>query len=115
MDTSRTLAPMRRGAWETLRDVALTSEGNSVDLLWDGDRAFRAMWRAIRAARRRVWLETFILEPDPVGLHTLALLRGHVAQHRRADGVHGGVPGERCSLRSGAKFRDRKAVTPGTF
>ena len=65
---------MRRAAWDLLRRPALASEGNRVDLHIDGDEAFRAMWRAIRAARRRVWLETYFLAADGVGRHTLTLL-----------------------------------------
>ncbi len=40
----------------------------------DGDAAFDAMWEAVAAARDRVWWETYILEADRVGEHTMSLL-----------------------------------------
>lgn len=57
-----------------MRAVGRFSEGNAVDVYPDGDAAFHAMWKAIRAARRRVWLETYILASDGVGRRTLKLL-----------------------------------------
>ena len=65
---------MRPGAWNTLRKVGRASHGNRLELFAEGDAAFLAMWRAIRGARRRVWLETYILAADGIGRHTLGLL-----------------------------------------
>ena len=36
--------------------------------------AFSSMWGSISTAKSRVWVETFILEPDPVGLRMIAEL-----------------------------------------
>jgi phosphatidylserine/phosphatidylglycerophosphate/cardiolipin synthase-like enzyme len=33
------------------------------------------MWKEIQNAKERVWMETFILKPDTVGLRTLDELR----------------------------------------
>ncbi|HUF10039.1 MAG TPA: phosphatidylserine/phosphatidylglycerophosphate/cardiolipin synthase family protein [Rhodothermales bacterium] len=41
--------------------------GNRLTLYTDGDRAFEAAYDAIRNATDRVWLETYIFEPDEVG------------------------------------------------
>ncbi len=41
--------------------------GNAVSLLENGENAFPPMLAAIAAARRSVWLETYIFETDPVG------------------------------------------------
>lgn len=41
--------------------------GNSVRLYTVGDEAFEAAYEAIQAARKRVWLETYIFQPDEVG------------------------------------------------
>lgn len=50
------------------------SHGNRLTLYSDGDEAFRVMHRAILNARERVWLETYILEPDEVGLAVMEAL-----------------------------------------
>lgn len=41
--------------------------GNLLQLFTDGDEAFEAAFDAMRTARHRVWLETYIFEPDEVG------------------------------------------------
>ena len=41
--------------------------GHSVRLFTVGDEAFENAYRAIETATRRVWLETYIFEPDEVG------------------------------------------------
>ena len=43
------------------------SEGNQLTMLVEGDAAYQAMLAAIKSARRRVWLETYIFAPDSVG------------------------------------------------
>ena len=65
---------MRRGFWSTLRRVGRSTTGNSLELSLDGDSSFRAIWKAIRSARRRVWVEMYIVEDDPIGRHTITLL-----------------------------------------
>ena len=50
------------------------SEGNRVRLFTDGDHRFRALWTDIDRAEERVWMETFIFEPDAVGRRTLRAL-----------------------------------------
>ena len=60
-----------RGTLRLLRPLGAVSEGNRIDVYSDGDRAFEAMWDAIAAARSRVWLNTYTLEPDRVGRRTL--------------------------------------------
>lgn len=42
-------------------------EGNSVELLENGEEYFPAVFEAIERARHEVWIETFILCDDPVG------------------------------------------------
>lgn len=51
-----------------------SSEGNRLELYFDGDRAFLAMLEAIEGATTRVWLETYIFEPDALGLKVLDAL-----------------------------------------
>ncbi len=46
------------------------SDGNELTLFVDGDGAFDAMLGAIDSATTRVWLETYIFAPDPLG-HTV--------------------------------------------
>ncbi len=41
--------------------------GNRLKLFTVGDEAFESAYEAIKAARKRVWLETYIFEPDDVG------------------------------------------------
>jgi len=59
-----------------LRPLGGVSGGNSVEILPDGDEAFRAMWAAIAGARREVLLNTYLLAPDSVGRRTLEELTG---------------------------------------
>lgn len=60
-----------RGTWRLLRPLGAVSDGNRIDVYFEGDRAFEAMWEAIAAARTRVWMNTYILEPDRVGRRTI--------------------------------------------
>lgn len=41
--------------------------GNRLRLFTDGDEAFAAAFDAMQSARARIWLETYIFEPDTVG------------------------------------------------
>jgi cardiolipin synthase len=64
--------------WEVITRMLLrfgaASSGNHVDVFGDGDDAFEAIWQAIDGAQRRVWYETYILEPDRVGTRTIEAL-----------------------------------------
>lgn len=44
-----------------------SSPGNRLTLYTVGDQAFESAFEAIQTARERVWLETYIFEPDEVG------------------------------------------------
>lgn len=44
-----------------------TASGNKVSLIFDGDELFFAMQEAIRSAKKSIWLETYIFEPDILG------------------------------------------------
>lgn len=50
------------------------SEGNRLRLFTSGDRTFRALWTDINQAEERVWMETYIFDPDAVGRRTLRAL-----------------------------------------
>jgi cardiolipin synthase len=64
--------------WEVIATMLLrfggASSGNAVEIFSDGDEAFEATWHEIDLARRRVWCETYILEPDRVGTRTIEAL-----------------------------------------
>jgi cardiolipin synthase A/B len=73
--TARLRAAWGRALWR-LRGLGGQSDGNRVTLFVDGDDAYEAMLAAIDNATTRVWLETYIFEPDRVGRAFLeALLR----------------------------------------
>lgn len=61
--------------WErtarSLLSLGGVSTGNRVTIHYDGDDRLDDMWQAIAKARRFVWLETYIIEPDRVGLRTI--------------------------------------------
>lgn len=61
------LARVWRRTVERLLPLGGSSEGNQVTVFFDGDSAYDAMLAAIHSATRRVWLETYIFEPDRVG------------------------------------------------
>ncbi len=63
-----------RGTLRLLWPLGHTSQGNVTEVFVDGDRAFEAMWQAMRTASKRVLFETYILEPDRVGRRSLAEL-----------------------------------------
>jgi len=46
------------------------SGGNRLQFFTDGDRRFRAVWDDIARAEERVWMETYVYEPDAVGRRT---------------------------------------------
>jgi len=64
--------------------------GNDFDLLENGEEFFPRVFEAIRAARREVWLETFILFEDKIGLQlhaaVLEAARRGVTVHMLVDG-----------------------------
>ncbi|MBM3266995.1 MAG: phosphatidylserine/phosphatidylglycerophosphate/cardiolipin synthase family protein [Candidatus Sericytochromatia bacterium] len=57
-------------------------EGNSLELLIDGQDGFDALERAVRAARKSVWFETFIWHNDRTGQRFAKLLA-----ERKRDGL----------------------------
>ncbi len=61
------------------------SDHNRVTLYTDGDDAFAAMLAAMEKAQKRVWLETYIYEPDRLGHKVLDALVA--ARQRGADVV----------------------------
>jgi cardiolipin synthase len=56
-----------RTTWTRMVRLGGISDGNVVQVFFDGDEAFEAMFGAIDAARRRVWQETYIWEDDRIG------------------------------------------------
>lgn len=56
---------------ESLIPMKNVSFGNTVKLYSNGSECFTDMWDAIDTAKRRVWIETYILEPDFVGVKTI--------------------------------------------
>lgn len=56
-----------------LRRRGATS-GNAVEVCIDGDAHFERLWAEIDAARRQVWVESYLLEDDRVGRRTLDAL-----------------------------------------
>lgn len=54
-------------AFTSLFSLGGTSFGNSVEVLVNGDEAFLAKKKAIASAKHRVWMETYIFDPDSVG------------------------------------------------
>lgn len=51
-----------------------SSFGNQLKLFSNGSDAFKDIWSNIRKAKQRVWIETYIFEPDHVGQQTLDAL-----------------------------------------
>jgi cardiolipin synthase len=80
-----------RGAerWGSRRDLRTMVEGtmslgdvsvgNTLTLLRNGDENFRLMWRLMREATKSIYVQTYTLEPDDVGLRTLQELE-HAAE-----------------------------------
>jgi len=50
------------------------TEANKITIYHEGKSAFEAMWHSITTAKKRVWIETYILDPDEVGRKTIDLL-----------------------------------------
>jgi cardiolipin synthase len=61
-------------SWEKLFALKQYSSGNHVDLYFNGSDAFKALWEEITEAKHRIWIETYQLAPDSVGLKTIELL-----------------------------------------
>jgi cardiolipin synthase A/B len=59
------------------------SQGNRATLFDEGEALFRDLQAAIRSARERVWIETFLFTPDETGRATLELAAD--AAHRGCD------------------------------
>jgi len=64
----------RSASWEKLFAMKQYSSGNRVDLFFDGSTAFQSIWSSIQEAKHRIWIETYQLVPDHVGLKTIQLL-----------------------------------------
>lgn len=62
------------GTLNRLFGLGGSSDGNRVTVFHHGEQAFAAMLEAIAQAKARVWLETYILEPDSLGLAILQAL-----------------------------------------
>jgi cardiolipin synthase len=64
--------------WEVLAGMLLryggASSGNCIDVYCDGDETFESIWQTMDGAQKRVWCETYILEPDRVGTRTIETL-----------------------------------------
>lgn len=75
------------------------SHGNALDIHTDGDACFEALWADLDAAQNSIWLETYILDPDAVGLATVARLTAAAARGCEViliyDAVGSGSLGER--------------------
>ena len=50
------------------------SSGNKLQVYANGDDVFEAMWAAIQHAKESIRMETYILEPDVIGIRTMQLL-----------------------------------------
>lgn len=77
--TSRVVTKWR-SLVEKLLPLGGLSSGNRLTLFGDGDAAFLSMWNSIASAQKRVWLETYVLMPDEVGLRTISLLEQAAAR-----------------------------------
>ncbi len=58
---------MRKRRWPRPSTQYRSAPGNRLYLFTDGDEAFESALEAIAGAHERVWLETYIFEPDVVG------------------------------------------------
>lgn len=56
------------------------SEGNQIEVFTERDLIFEHMLSAIHSASKRVWLETYIFEPDEIGLKFREALIGAVSR-----------------------------------
>jgi cardiolipin synthase len=63
-----------RSVVSTLLPLGGVSTGNRLTLFKDGDSNFLSMWDEIDRAKTSVWLQTYTLEPDMVGLKTIDAL-----------------------------------------
>jgi len=50
------------------------TSGNQTTIFFDGSEAFKSIWSSIKSAKYRIWVETYQLCPDPIGLYTIRLL-----------------------------------------
>lgn len=72
------VAARLRARWQRtlarLAPLGGASQGNRVAVYNDGDAAFTAILLAIASARRQVWFEVYILEPDALGQRVIEAL-----------------------------------------
>ncbi|HSX62835.1 MAG TPA: cardiolipin synthase ClsB, partial [Tahibacter sp.] len=80
-------------------------EGNTIGLLENGEEFFPRVFEAIAQARTRVYIETFILLDDKVGLQLLEALSGAAARGVEVDVLADGFGSEPL----GAEYRARLA------
>ena len=76
----RRLASRWRATLRRLRPLGEVSSGNTIRVLAEGDAAFESIWEAIGRARRRVVMDTYILENDRVGRRPVAELEAAAAR-----------------------------------
>eukprot|EP01129_Flabellula_baltica_P000816 TRINITY_DN10767_c0_g1_i1.p1 TRINITY_DN10767_c0_g1~~TRINITY_DN10767_c0_g1_i1.p1 ORF type:complete len:508 (-),score=87.62 TRINITY_DN10767_c0_g1_i1:40-1524(-) len=57
-----------------LLKIGRPSFDNDVDLFFNGSDMYKSLWNDIDNAQHRVWVQTYILEPDFVGLETIKKL-----------------------------------------
>jgi cardiolipin synthase A/B len=81
-------------------------DGNAIRLLENGEEFFPRVFDAIRAARVRVYIETFILLDDDVGLELLEVLRDAAARGVEVDVLADGFGSEPL----GADYRAQLAA-----
>jgi cardiolipin synthase len=76
----RALRSIWRRTLDRLLPLGGSSDGNQVTCFFDGDACYDAMLAAIGRAQSRVWLETYIFEPDKAGRAFLAALAAAAAR-----------------------------------
>ena len=81
-------------------------DGNAIRLLENGEQFFPRVFEAIRAARVRVYIETFILLDDKVGLELLDVLCDAAARGVEVDVLADGFGSEPL----GADYRAQLAA-----
>eukprot|EP01094_Clydonella_sp_ATCC50884_P025482 TRINITY_DN6708_c0_g1_i2.p1 TRINITY_DN6708_c0_g1~~TRINITY_DN6708_c0_g1_i2.p1 ORF type:complete len:357 (-),score=0.91 TRINITY_DN6708_c0_g1_i2:463-1533(-) len=80
-----------RATASAIANLGQVTCGNDVQFIFSGDQAFKQMWREIGNAKRRVCIETYILEPDRVGKRTLSMLEQAGRRGLHIDLLYDGV------------------------
>lgn len=94
--------------WIYSRLLALggASAGNRVSFFCDGDETFEEVWRAIAAAKKQVWVETYIIEPDRVGKRFIDELAAAAKRGCEVMLMYDAVGGSRITEQFLAPLRD---------